>query len=931
MLKLRVKSPGSKQEKFFTGLLWGALYCLIGISVSTVFDPVNSLFHPASGIALAALILIGWLALPGIAIGVFFEFLCYGLIQDASTGASVSLSLTATLTFIPQFFLSYFLLTKVLGKNFNILTDRSITWFLLVTLVTSTTGPVLGLITFTNVEPLNGAQGLHMIVLQSVGQSLGYILVTPILLVISQNYKFGHWPQLIRAVSPLMVLFLLTGLWLYGYINLEEERHMILHDAHHGESQQVFPEDKGHPVFGNNPVFMFSASESPNDYLAANVGTYVFIATAISSFIIVGWTLSYSARRQRTEKVVNLRTHQLQKEITERREIEEQLHRSMDMLESVNQGLSSYVIECNKYKSLDELLQKIRDVSQASEAIIALKLSRNEESQQIIARGTSGFPVTGDWSEPFTHLGDQWREYRGINSLFTECLADERTHIYNDVDTSGWSHGPASIHSIAVVPIHYEEKMLGMISMINRPIGFTYNLINYLEPLLATVGVAVKSILDQAERESLNQRIIKQATTDTLTQLPNRNALQKEVKSLLRNRNDCGYLYIHIDLDHFDLINDCHGHQAGDHALRQFAGFIRSKLDRNEQIFHFNGDKFALILRTYGSGGVNRRLHILLDQIRTFRFSWVGHILSVNASIGAVILSANDRSPSTLFQHADFACETAKSLGRNRYHIYNSQEHRPASTTDEMAELAKINSALDQERFVVFAQPIRQTNRLEPGPQMEVLARMVAEDGRLVFPKTFLPIMERFGLSTLLDMQIVQKSISCLKSYHDQGHFLPRITINLSGQSLADPGFLEFLLKTIPTYGKFWEALCFEITETQAISNLISAQNMISTLKSNGCKFALDDFGSGLSSFSYLKDFDVDYLKIDGTFIIDICEDERDRAMIVSIHEMAHALGMKTIAEFAESPAIVSALEEIGIDFIQGYAIGEATPFQDCN
>jgi EAL domain-containing protein (putative c-di-GMP-specific phosphodiesterase class I) len=168
-------------------------------------------------------------------------------------------------------------------------------------------------------------------------------------------------------------------------------------------------------------------------------------------------------------------------------------------------------------------------------------------------------------------------------------------------------------------------------------------------------------------------------------------------------------------------------------------------------------------------------------------------------------------------------------------------------------------------------------------------------------------------------------------SYHDQGHSLPRITINLSGQSLADPGFLDFLLKTIPTYGKFWEALCFEITETQAISNLISAQNMISTLKSNGCKFALDDFGSGLSSFSYLKDFDVDYLKIDGTFIIDICEDERDRAMIVSIHEMAHALGMKTIAEFAESPAIVSALEEIGIDFIQGYAIGEATPFQDCH
>jgi EAL domain-containing protein (putative c-di-GMP-specific phosphodiesterase class I) len=317
------------------------------------------------------------------------------------------------------------------------------------------------------------------------------------------------------------------------------------------------------------------------------------------------------------------------------------------------------------------------------------------------------------------------------------------------------------------------------------------------------------------------------------------------------------------------------------------------------------------------------------EYVEEFKFAWQEHIFNVGVSIGLTEISIQTANATETLIQADSACYAAKDLGRNRVHIYTADDEQLAKRDGEFRWVQKINEALLDDRFVLFAQPIEPIKGPDNGKIYEVLVRYQDEDDQLVPPGAFLPAAERYNLSGRIDRWVVDNAISWLKENSHNLDFLDHIAINLSGNSLGDDAILGHIVKEIQSSGVAPNKIMFEITETAAISNLLDAQMFIGTLREFGCAFALDDFGSGLSSFGYLKNLPVDTLKIDGMFVRDILDDEIDQAMVKSINEIGHVMGKKTVAEFVENKAIVERLIELGVDYAQGYHIGKPQPLKD--
>lgn len=662
----------------------------------------------------------------------------------------------------------------------------------------------------------------------------------------------------------------------------------------------------------------------------STVGIIVLIGAALSSCIFVGWIISISGRRLQTEQTVELRTAQLKKEISDRINAERKLTDSMRLLESVNQGLSGLVVE-DKYQTLDNLLQQTMDISGCGKVLMGIVTKDHKGVPSCIARSVKEFTWKDAWADPIDYAGGEWRELKRKKTLLNHSIETGEIVISNKPGRDKESSTQDILfENILIIPIHYQEQLIGIIALADREGGFANEVIHSIQPIIATFGVAIKNLIDDEIKSSLNHQLLKQAITDPLTGLINRSGLQQELTKIIKNRTAKGCLYIHIDLDRFNLINEKHGHIAGDKLLQQLADYLSTEIKAPNHLYHFSGDKFALLMPPAENETTEAYLNKLLDRVRSFRFSWEGNILSVNASLGVVRITPLDNDVTKLFQKADIACQAAKTCGRNRYQIYSDKALPEQTKTDEMFWLALINSGLENDGYELYAQEIKSlSTATEHISKMEVLVRLSDKEGVVHTPTQFLPTAERYGLSTLLDKAVVTKSLCWLSTLDKKDKTLPRLSINLSGPSLADPEFLDFLLETIPKHGDYWSFLCFEITETMAISNLVRAKALISALKKHGCMFAIDDFGSGLSSLSYLKEFDVDFLKIDGSFVIDICTDERDKAMVKSIHEMANTLGMETIAEYAENDDIVNALRELGIDCAQGNAFGRPKPINE--
>ena len=457
-------------------------------------------------------------------------------------------------------------------------------------------------------------------------------------------------------------------------------------------------------------------------------------------------------------------------------------------------------------------------------------------------------------------------------------------------------------------------------------------------PLISQAGKlygAVTVMNDVTNLRLLARRLRYQASHDSLTNLINRSEFERNVRKAILNAKtkQKKSSLIYLDLDRFKMVNDLYGHAAGDELLIQFSNLVKSKLRGTDVLARLGGDEFALLLPGCALQEAEEKAHEVLNSIQEYKFIWEQKSFNVEASIGVSEINKKCFDLSYVLSSVDSACYLAKESGRNCVRVFREGDVDINRRRGQERWLQRFDKALNEGRLVVTAQSIinikdtqgAQTNK----NGFEILIRMKDDTGRLVPPNAFLPAVERYNRAPKLDRWIIDKVFLLLSENRDVLDKIDKCSINLSGQSITSEGFLPFIMAKLNEYGIEPSKICFEITETAAIANLDQATSFVQSLKDLGCYFALDDFGSGLSSFAYLKTLPVDYLKIDGMFVKDIHNDDVSRAMVKAINEMGHVLGKQTIAEYVENEKILTILKEIGVDYAQGFHAGRPEPILD--
>jgi len=436
---------------------------------------------------------------------------------------------------------------------------------------------------------------------------------------------------------------------------------------------------------------------------------------------------------------------------------------------------------------------------------------------------------------------------------------------------------------------------------------------------------------DVTESHALNQEMNFLATHDPLTRLLNRYAFEKHLLELIEEARvePVGHVLCYMDLDQFKVVNDTCGHVAGDAMLQMLVQVLKSVIRQSDILARLGGDEFGLLLHSCSLEQAYRLARKICDEVKAFRFSWDGKSFTTGMSIGLVAIGPDTESVHHALSAADSACYVAKDQGRNRVHVFRLHDEEVARRQGEMQWVTEIQDALEKQRLSLYCQMLRP---LHGGPQkgrhLEVLLRMTDQAGQLVAPGAFIPAAERYDLMASLNRWVIRNTFSWLSQEHTRLQQVEMCSINLSGNSLGEGGLHEFIIEQRRYYGIPAGKICFEVTETAAVSRLDQAIHLIGLLKKLGFHFALDDFGTGMSSFAYLKSLPVDYLKIDGGFVKDILVDPVDRAMVASINEIGHLMGLKTIAEYVENDQILGQLEEIGVDYAQGFAITRPVPLE---
>ena len=456
-----------------------------------------------------------------------------------------------------------------------------------------------------------------------------------------------------------------------------------------------------------------------------------------------------------------------------------------------------------------------------------------------------------------------------------------------------------------------------------------------IAPMLDNYGNVTGIVVvfrDVSEERRLRKQLLHQANHDALTGLFNRLVFERKLAESLDLARSTGveHAVLFLDLDQFKVVNDTCGHVAGDALLQQLTSLLREKMRATDMLARLGGDEFGVILNSCSLDHAKKIALLLLGIVREFRFIWEDKTFEIGVSIGLVMLDENSESVASIMSAADIACYAAKDGGRNRYHLYEASDTELKQRHGEMQWVTLISKAISEDRFVLHLQKIKALKEGGESTHYELLLRMVDDNGDLIPPGAFLPAAERYGLIASVDRWVIEKGLSVLAKYLKKNPGEACVfAINLSGMSIGDDGFLDYIQEQIARHQLPHHCICFEITETAAVANLTRAREFIKALRASGCKFALDDFGCGVSSFSYLKNLPVDYLKIDGLFVRDMADDSIDYAMVEAISNIGQVMGLKTIAEFVESQAVLDCLIALEVDYAQGYYIGEPIPLEE--
>jgi len=583
----------------------------------------------------------------------------------------------------------------------------------------------------------------------------------------------------------------------------------------------------------------------------------------------------------------------------------------------------------------DEVARLARDFAQMVTALAEDRRQRNEaeaslfaekERAQVTLASIGDAVITTDVAGRVDFLNSVAEELCGWTTA--EAMGqplDRVFHIINEVS-----------RAVVENPVEIALRTGVIVGLANHTVlirrdGAELNIEDSAAPIRDRHGNIIGVVLvfhDVTKAHEMAKQMGWAATHDSLTGLYNRAEFERRLQALVeRTGPGKRHALLYIDLDQFKVVNDTCGHAAGDQMLCQIAAIMHRHMRESDTLARLGGDEFGVLLENCPNEKSRQIAEAILDAVGSFRFVWDEKTFMVGSSIGLVEIAGEDLNAAHLLAAADTACYTAKDEGRNRVQVFNAADSETIRRSGEMNWVAHINRAFDDNRFRLHWQsivPLQEKGRDER--HGEILLRMVDDEGSLVPPAAFLPAAERYNLMPRVDRWVVQQSLRWLVDHPETSQCA---AINLSGQSLSDELLLDYVFEQLRHTNIDPGRICFEITETAAIANLTKAIRFIGTLRERGCRFSLDDFGSGLSSFGYLKNLPVDFLKIDGGFVRNITRNPIDQAMVAAINNIGHVMGLATIAEFVESDDIRTLLCAQGVDFGQGYSIARPVPLDE--
>jgi diguanylate cyclase (GGDEF)-like protein/PAS domain S-box-containing protein len=436
---------------------------------------------------------------------------------------------------------------------------------------------------------------------------------------------------------------------------------------------------------------------------------------------------------------------------------------------------------------------------------------------------------------------------------------------------------------------------------------------------------AVVLLHDVTELRGLHRQMSYQATHDALTGLVNRREFERRLEEAAdtARRGEATHMLCYLDLDRFKIVNDSSGHLAGDSMLREVAKLLREAVRDSDTVARLGGDEFGMLLVGCPLEKARQIAEDVCRSVAAYRFVWHDRVFNIGVSVGLIEVGREAGTVEQLLAAADSACYVAKKEGAGRVAVYSARDEALARGSGEIEWLQMLQGAIKEERFALYYQPIVAAHGTESdGPSMEVLLRMLDETGQEIQPSEFVPSAERFRLMASVDRWVVQTTLQALSRNAFQLARDRSVAINISGQTLGDPQFLEFVVECLDSTGVAPEQVCFEISESAVVSNLENARRFVGVLHGMGCKFAIDDFGSGVGSFSSLKNLELDYLKLDGSFMRNLARDSVSQTMVTAMIKLARTLNFKIIAEQVEDSAALDAARRMGVDYVQGFVIG---------